>query len=343
MRLTERRSRCRPARSARPSGRSTSLRYTSFARTRETAELAWPGAPALAVPELNEITFGELGRDTVGDGYGRGSASPRPEDDVRAAARAGSPQRGATSAASGRCSGGLRSGSHSSPTQLQVRYLLLARGREAAHRRARACPTRGAARARCVELERAIALLEELGGGARFLGHTEAMLDRVEAFIREHDLIEPGGEVRCSSPAAPTRHSSGTRSGELGYRVSALHVAHGLRGRRVGRGRALLSRRVRSRCRRCVWARLRGRAARARYAFATDRPAGDRAYGLRPGRVGPARARRLRLAAADQAEAGRRRRAAAARRSGARKPGPGATNDGSRTARTRPTRRRSAA
>ena len=32
--------------------------HTEFSRTRETAELAWPGVPSLVVPELNEFTFG---------------------------------------------------------------------------------------------------------------------------------------------------------------------------------------------------------------------------------------------------------------------------------------------
>jgi broad specificity phosphatase PhoE len=32
--------------------------HTEFARTRETAELAWPGVPQLEVAELNEFTFG---------------------------------------------------------------------------------------------------------------------------------------------------------------------------------------------------------------------------------------------------------------------------------------------
>jgi broad specificity phosphatase PhoE len=32
--------------------------HTEFSRTRETAELAWPGVPRLVVPELNEFSFG---------------------------------------------------------------------------------------------------------------------------------------------------------------------------------------------------------------------------------------------------------------------------------------------
>src|SRR5205814_8083662 len=56
------------------------------------------------------------------------------------------------------------------------------------------------------------------------------MLERVEAFIREHDLIEPGGEVCClvSGGADSTCLWHALRA--LGYSASALHVNHGLRG-----------------------------------------------------------------------------------------------------------------
>lgn len=54
--------------------------------------------------------------------------------------------------------------------------------------------------------------------------------ERVEAFIREHDLIEPGGAVTClvSGGADSTCLLHVLRG--LGYRVSAVHVSHGLRG-----------------------------------------------------------------------------------------------------------------
>jgi tRNA(Ile)-lysidine synthetase-like protein len=54
--------------------------------------------------------------------------------------------------------------------------------------------------------------------------------DRVEAFIRRHDLIAPGGQVTClvSGGADSTCLWHVLRS--LGYVVSALHVDHGLRG-----------------------------------------------------------------------------------------------------------------
>src|SRR3954452_16353761 len=56
------------------------------------------------------------------------------------------------------------------------------------------------------------------------------MLERIEAHIRRHDLIAPGGEGLClvSGGADSTCLYHALR--ELGYRVSALHVDHGLRG-----------------------------------------------------------------------------------------------------------------
>jgi broad specificity phosphatase PhoE len=43
--------------------------HTAFSRTRETAELAWPGVPLLEVPELNEFTFGRYEGTRWTDGF----------------------------------------------------------------------------------------------------------------------------------------------------------------------------------------------------------------------------------------------------------------------------------
>ena len=58
----------------------------------------------------------------------------------------------------------------------------------------------------------------------------EPVAERVEAHIRRHELIEPGGAVLClvSGGADSTCLQHVLRG--LGYRVSALHVDHGLRG-----------------------------------------------------------------------------------------------------------------
>ena len=63
---------------------------------------------------------------------------------------------------------------------------------------------------------------------------------RIEQHVRAHELIPPGGEVVAlvSGGADSTCLWHALRA--LGYRVSALHVNHGLRGRGVGRGRAFL-------------------------------------------------------------------------------------------------------
>ena len=57
-----------------------------------------------------------------------------------------------------------------------------------------------------------------------------ALPERIETFIRTHDLIAPGGEVCClvSGGADSTCLWHALRA--LGYSVSAAHVNHGLRG-----------------------------------------------------------------------------------------------------------------
>jgi len=56
------------------------------------------------------------------------------------------------------------------------------------------------------------------------------VLDRIEQHIREHDLIEPGGEVTCLVSGGPDSTCLHDALRRLGYRVSALHVDYGLRG-----------------------------------------------------------------------------------------------------------------
>jgi tRNA(Ile)-lysidine synthase len=67
-------------------------------------------------------------------------------------------------------------------------------------------------------------------GVTRLLSHNALMLQRVESFIHERDLIEPGGDVTCLVSGGADSTCLWHALGELGYRVSALHVAHGLRG-----------------------------------------------------------------------------------------------------------------
>ena len=54
--------------------------------------------------------------------------------------------------------------------------------------------------------------------------------DRVERFVREHELIVPGGQVTCLVSGGADSTCVWHVLGVLGYRVSALHVNHKLRG-----------------------------------------------------------------------------------------------------------------
>jgi tRNA(Ile)-lysidine synthase len=56
-----------------------------------------------------------------------------------------------------------------------------------------------------------------------------AVRAKVEEQIRRHDLIPPGGEVLALVSGGPDSTCLWHALGELGYRVSALHVNHGLR------------------------------------------------------------------------------------------------------------------
>jgi tRNA(Ile)-lysidine synthase len=98
------------------------------------------------------------------------------------------------------------------------------------------------------------------------------LLDRVERQIRRHGLIEPGGEVTCLVSGGPDSTCLWGALRELGYRVSALHVAYGLRGEESEADAALCRDQlgaevVRVRAGRGTEAELR----ELRYAVATDR------------------------------------------------------------------------
>jgi tRNA(Ile)-lysidine synthase len=54
--------------------------------------------------------------------------------------------------------------------------------------------------------------------------------ERVEKFIRRYDLIPNGGELTCLVSGGADSTCLWHVLNELGYRVSALHVNHGLRG-----------------------------------------------------------------------------------------------------------------
>src|SRR5438045_3921696 len=58
----------------------------------------------------------------------------------------------------------------------------------------------------------------------------EALRARIEEHVRRHGLIAPGGAVACLVSGGADSTALWHSLGELGYRVSALHVNHGLRG-----------------------------------------------------------------------------------------------------------------
>jgi tRNA(Ile)-lysidine synthase len=58
----------------------------------------------------------------------------------------------------------------------------------------------------------------------------EELRDRVERFVRERELVPAGGEVTCLVSGGADSTCLWHLLGSLGYRVSALHVHHGLRG-----------------------------------------------------------------------------------------------------------------
>jgi tRNA(Ile)-lysidine synthase len=57
----------------------------------------------------------------------------------------------------------------------------------------------------------------------------DALRARIEADIRRHDLVEPGGSVCCLVSGGADSTCLWHALGALGYRVSALHVNHKLR------------------------------------------------------------------------------------------------------------------
>jgi tRNA(Ile)-lysidine synthase len=56
------------------------------------------------------------------------------------------------------------------------------------------------------------------------------VLERIEAHVRRHDLIPPGGAVTCLVSGGADSTCLWHALRELGYAVDALHVDHGLRG-----------------------------------------------------------------------------------------------------------------
>jgi tRNA(Ile)-lysidine synthase len=101
---------------------------------------------------------------------------------------------------------------------------------------------------------------------------TAAVLARIEAHVRERELIPPAGDVTClvSGGADSTCLWHALRT--LGYRVSALHVDHGLRGAESDEDARFCSERLGADVVDGRAGRTEEELRRIRYSFATDRP-----------------------------------------------------------------------
>jgi tRNA(Ile)-lysidine synthase len=93
----------------------------------------------------------------------------------------------------------------------------------------------------------------------------------VEADIRRHELIAPGGEVTCLVSGGADSTCLWHVLRELGYAVSALHVDHGLRGRESDDDAAFCREALRAEVVDGRGGRTEDELREIRYSFATDR------------------------------------------------------------------------
>ena len=162
---------------------------------------------------------------------------------------------------------------------------------------------------------RAVRPLRQCGAGRRRLPGS------VERDIRGHELIPPGGDVVCLVSGGADSTCLWHVLGELGYRVSALHVDHGLRGRESDEDarfcREQLGAEVVDGRRRHAPRRSCGGSATRSRPIACARPATRRPTRSRPSSTGSSTSG---AAGRDQAPPRGRRRAAAARPLARRRP-----------------------
>jgi tRNA(Ile)-lysidine synthetase-like protein len=99
-----------------------------------------------------------------------------------------------------------------------------------------------------------------------------ALRARIEAYVRRHDLITPGGEITCLVSGGADSTCLWHALGALGYRVSALHVNHGLRGRGSEEDARFCAERLGAEVVDGRGGATEDELRRIRYSFATDRP-----------------------------------------------------------------------
>ena len=97
------------------------------------------------------------------------------------------------------------------------------------------------------------------------------LLGRIEEHIRRHGLIEPGGEVTCLVSGGADSTALWHALRELGYRVSALHVNHGLRGAESDEDARFCAETLGAEVVEAPPARTEAELRELRYSFATDR------------------------------------------------------------------------
>ena len=100
---------------------------------------------------------------------------------------------------------------------------------------------------------------------------TAGLRTRVEAFTREHDLIAPGGDVTVLVSSGPDSTCAWHVLRQLGYRVSALHVNHGLRGGESDEDARFCAERLGAEIVDGRGGRTEDELRELRYSFATDR------------------------------------------------------------------------
>jgi tRNA(Ile)-lysidine synthase len=97
------------------------------------------------------------------------------------------------------------------------------------------------------------------------------VVERAAAFVRRHKLIPPGGEVTCLVSGGADSTCLWHVLRELGYRVSALHVNHGLRGAESDEAARFCREALGAEVVEAPPARTEEELRELRYSFATDR------------------------------------------------------------------------
>jgi tRNA(Ile)-lysidine synthetase-like protein len=100
---------------------------------------------------------------------------------------------------------------------------------------------------------------------------TARLRGRVEEFIRRHELIPPGGDVTCLVSGGADSTCLWHVLRELGYRVSALHVDHGLRGTESDEDASFCAEQFDAEIVEGRGGQTEDELRRIRYSFATDR------------------------------------------------------------------------